>query len=223
MSGNDETESGEYEVGYGKPPQKNRFRKGQSGNRKGRPKKDEVLAELCKSLADTLGQTIEVKEGEKTLKLSRKDLMIRQLVKRALAGQKRALVKLIKLRERVETEEPEYKPFPMPLEYLQAVGPHYMESARKMRAEEAAYLAQRKKHGPSFRELIDAELTKKITVTVRRRSKRMTVLQAIAIQFVNLAAKGDDSIIDLLLKLVHAGEAQVKMPDFIVPAHEVVT
>jgi Family of unknown function (DUF5681) len=29
----------QYEVGYGKPPQKNRFKKGMSGNPKGRPKK----------------------------------------------------------------------------------------------------------------------------------------------------------------------------------------
>jgi hypothetical protein len=27
-----------YEVGYGKPPKRSRFRKGVSGNRKGRPK-----------------------------------------------------------------------------------------------------------------------------------------------------------------------------------------
>jgi Family of unknown function (DUF5681) len=30
--------AGDYEVGYGKPPARSRFSKGQSGNPKGRPK-----------------------------------------------------------------------------------------------------------------------------------------------------------------------------------------
>ena len=47
------TDDGEDQVGYGKPPKKHRFRKGQSGNPAGRPKKasgDEDLRTMVAGL-----------------------------------------------------------------------------------------------------------------------------------------------------------------------------
>jgi hypothetical protein len=35
----DEMDDDDYKVGYGRPPLRTRFKKGQSGNRKGRPPK----------------------------------------------------------------------------------------------------------------------------------------------------------------------------------------
>ena len=35
-----------YEVGYGKPPKATRFKKGQSGNPKGRPRRQKTLGRL---------------------------------------------------------------------------------------------------------------------------------------------------------------------------------
>ena len=39
-------------VGYGKPPEWSRFKKGQSGNPQGRPKKVQTVATLTKEILD---------------------------------------------------------------------------------------------------------------------------------------------------------------------------
>lgn len=44
--------SNEYAVGYGKPPQASRFRKGQSGNPKGRPPGARGLTTLARKVLD---------------------------------------------------------------------------------------------------------------------------------------------------------------------------
>ena len=208
----DEVENDDEDVGYRNPPRKHCFPKGKSGNPKGRPKRDKIMSMIGERLHDALNQTITVTEGDKILKLTRKDLMVRQLIKAALTGEKRALVKLLKLRERAEDEEPEGFQVMMTAENMAVIGVGWEEEAKKFRAQQSAWEAQKKKHGPSFRELIDAELAKKISVTVRSKPRRMATLEAISIQFVNLAAKGNDSVIDMLLKLAKAPEAKIKRP-----------
>lgn len=54
----------DYEVGYGKPPKHTQFKKGCSGNRKGRPKKRKGEQQL---LAEILDSEVEV-NGEKMTK-----------------------------------------------------------------------------------------------------------------------------------------------------------
>ena len=158
-----------------------------------------VLSRLGEGLHDALNQTITVTEGDKLLKLTRKDLMVRQLVKSALNGEKRALVKLLKLREQVEVQKEEGFQAVMDAGDLAAIGADWEEEARKLRKQQKAWEAQQRKGGASFRELIDTQLARKITVTIRSKPRRMATLEAISIQFVNLAAKGDNSVIDLLL------------------------
>lgn len=81
-----------YEVGYGKPPKKNQFKRGFSGNNKGRPKGSKNFHSL---LNDVLSQPMVVTENGKTLKISKKVAIIMQTVNKAVTGDQRAAAILI--------------------------------------------------------------------------------------------------------------------------------
>ena len=59
---NKQSESTDGKVGYKHPPVKSQFRKGQSGNPRGRRKGQRNLAAV---LREVLRQTVKVKRGEK--------------------------------------------------------------------------------------------------------------------------------------------------------------
>jgi len=82
----------EYEIGYGKPPKDTRFKSGQSGNNKGRPKGSKNTYTL---LNEILSQKIEVKEKGKDLKISKKLAMLTQLVNKGVKGDIKAISTLL--------------------------------------------------------------------------------------------------------------------------------
>jgi len=83
-----------YEVGYGKPPIHSRFRKGQSGNRKGRPR---GTNNLKTDLAQELKEKVLVREGERSLKISKQKAIVKTLVARTLKGDAKAASTLLKV------------------------------------------------------------------------------------------------------------------------------
>lgn len=76
-----------YEVGYGKPPKEYQFKKGQSGNKKGRPKNSKNTYVL---LDEILSQTIPITENGKLMHISKRNAVLIQLVNKAVKGDLKA-------------------------------------------------------------------------------------------------------------------------------------
>src|SRR5215831_15175287 len=91
----------EYQVGYGKPPKASRFKPGQSGNPKGRPKGS---ANLASDLSAELGEPITVREGGQARHITKQRALIKSLMAKALQGDVRATTALLALYARVISE-----------------------------------------------------------------------------------------------------------------------
>jgi uncharacterized protein DUF5681 len=81
-------------VGYCRPPLHTRFKPGQSGNPRGRPK---GTANLKTDLGEELSERIRVREGERNLKVSKQRAMLKALVAKALKGDARAATVILNL------------------------------------------------------------------------------------------------------------------------------
>jgi hypothetical protein len=88
------TEPGDYEVGYRKPPKDTQFRKGHSGNPKGRPKGSKNLVTL---VHEALEQLISVREDGRSRKVPAVAAIAKRMVHEGLAGKPRAIDQLLKV------------------------------------------------------------------------------------------------------------------------------
>ena len=91
------TDDEDDEVGYGRPPKAHRFRKGRSGNPRGRPKGSRNIGKM---LEDVLSKTQVVREDGEVKRLSNAEIMLRQLVTKALKGDLRATSEVVALCQR---------------------------------------------------------------------------------------------------------------------------
>lgn len=74
-------------IGYGSPPEHTRFKKGQSGNSKGRPKR---RASFADDLTSELSEVIQVTEGGRLRRISKQRALIKAMTAGALKGDSRA-------------------------------------------------------------------------------------------------------------------------------------
>ena len=100
----------DYKVGYKKPPLHTRFRKGQSGNPRGRPRGSKNLSTL---LIDALNEPVVVTEDGRKRKISKRELGVRQLVNKFAMAEAQAtkiLLGLMQERDRRAAEASAERP-----------------------------------------------------------------------------------------------------------------
>jgi hypothetical protein len=79
-------------VGYKRPPKSARFKPGQSGNPKGRPKH---ARNLRTEFLEELSEVIRVREGDREMQISKQRAFVKALVAAAIKGDMRAANALV--------------------------------------------------------------------------------------------------------------------------------
>jgi hypothetical protein len=89
------------DVGYGKPPQRTRFRKGVSGNPTGRAKGSKNVSKL---LAQALSEPVVVNENGQRKQITKGEAMLKQLVNKGASGDARSIQLLLaEMRNQLES------------------------------------------------------------------------------------------------------------------------
>lgn len=81
-----------YDVGYGKPPKATRFKKGKSGNPKGRPKGS---PNVMTAIDRAIHEKVAINENGKRREISKLDAAAKQLANKAAQGDQRAIGQLL--------------------------------------------------------------------------------------------------------------------------------
>lgn len=84
----------DYEVGYGRPPLHSRFKKGRSGNPRGRPKGKKNLGT---ALHQELQRFVRITENGRRKQVTKFDAIVKQLVNKAATGDRHFLKFLLSL------------------------------------------------------------------------------------------------------------------------------
>ena len=93
-----------YRVGYGKPPKNSQFKKGQSGNSRGRRRGSKNSGTL---LTNELDEMISIKEGGRSKLITKRAAIYKRVVNKALDGDIRAIEFTHQESEKLETQYPE--------------------------------------------------------------------------------------------------------------------
>ena len=119
------TDDSESEVGYKKPPKDSQFKKGKSGNPRGRPRKDPGIAAVFRKISKQVVRTNGQNGPQSMTKL---EASVTQLVNKAASGDLKAMKVLMQLASRF----PEFvtDPEPVPLIRIQFVEPEESSSTR---------------------------------------------------------------------------------------------
>ena len=89
----------DYPVGYGKPPEHTRFKKGHTGNPQGRPRRAKNLATL---LGAALDGKVTVTEHGRRRRITKREAMIAQLVNRSAQADLKAMAIVLGMLQEIE-------------------------------------------------------------------------------------------------------------------------
>lgn len=92
-----------YKIGYGKPPKEHQFKKGKSGNPKGRKPRVKNASTL---LQLELDKPVVVRDGDQERKITKREAFIISLVNDAIVNKPRARTELLKLLDVSPPPEP---------------------------------------------------------------------------------------------------------------------
>lgn len=77
----------DYNVGYRRPPKTTQFKKGESGNPKGRPKGSRSLQTI---LVEELKSSVTIHENGRSKTVKKGEVIVKQMVNKAMAGDHKA-------------------------------------------------------------------------------------------------------------------------------------
>ena len=98
----DDPTTGDEAVGYGRPPISTRFKKGQSGNPRGRPKGS---LNVASALRKAMREKVVISEHGKRKTITKLEASSKQLVNQAASGKSPALRYLFELAQQIEKRE----------------------------------------------------------------------------------------------------------------------
>jgi Family of unknown function (DUF5681) len=113
------TKEGNYEVGYRRPPRQTRFKKGRSGNPRGRPPGSRNFASL---VDEALAEPVVINENGRRKKATKLQVIVKQMVNKAAQGDHRSIQLLMAFTERHQLTGRDGKPLTV-VELLAAIGP----------------------------------------------------------------------------------------------------
>jgi hypothetical protein len=117
----------DYEVGYKKPPGPSKFRKGESGNPKGRPRGSKNLATL---MNDEFDQRVIVRENGRQRKITKRAAAVKQFVNKLVSADPRFIPFFLRLIEKSDSGGP-------PHEALQVAADEVLEPELARQLQEA--------------------------------------------------------------------------------------
>ena len=96
----------DYDVGYAKPPKDTQFRKGESGNPRGRPKGRQNSVTI---LNKVLNETVTITENNQRQTITKLEATVKQVVNKAMTGNTQSirllLANLVPLVDRHEAQQ----------------------------------------------------------------------------------------------------------------------
>lgn len=96
----------DYEIGFGKPPKSGQFKKGQSGNPKGRPKGTKNTLSLIEQI---LNEKVSIREGGMQKEVTKTEAMVMRMAQKAMDGDIKAMERLLMYAEKIDKRNDKYE------------------------------------------------------------------------------------------------------------------